>query len=175
MTTDAAAIAAWILAGLVVLTVIAMMVQEWLHKRKTSRLEVRLEEARKEVDRLRQLTQRRDSTANELFRDIYSRGQLDLPWSESRTIMRSSSLLANPEVEAKKALLRYLDRKRGPLLIDEAARTLGWSLAETQRLLIEMATDGILRAAREDENVRVKKDPKLPTRYDILAGEDEVV
>lgn len=56
--------------------------------------------------------------------------------------------------EAKKALLLYLDRKkRGALLVGEAAVTLGplWSLRETEALLDEMVREGTLRLAREDE------------------------
>jgi len=65
--------------------------------------------------------------------------------------------------EAKKALLRYLDRKRGPLLVGEAAVTLGplWSFKETEVVLAELVEEGSLRLAREDE----KGDFEVQTAY----------
>lgn len=59
-----------------------------------------------------------------------------------------------PLSEAKKQLLLYLDRKRGPLLIGEAAVTLGplWSLKDAEELLNVMVAEGTLRLLRDDEH-----------------------
>jgi hypothetical protein len=58
-----------------------------------------------------------------------------------------------PLGEAKKQLLLYLDRKRGPLMIGEAAITLGpcWSLKDAEELLDVMVEEKTLRRIREDE------------------------
>jgi len=66
-----------------------------------------------------------------------------------------------PLSEAKKQLLLYLDRKRGPLLIGEAAITLGpcWSLKDAEELLNAMVEEKTLRLIREDE--RAKFDTRI--------------
>jgi hypothetical protein len=70
---------------------------------------------------------------------------------------KTEAQLEKIEDKAKAHLLAYLDRKKMPLLIGEAALELGalWSLKDTEALLDRMVVEGTIRQTTVAETIFV--------------------